>query len=68
MFDCICNVLFAYCSDGFPGKAAQGIITIQAFDFLIARMWNIQMCYNIRGHMNCQLKKILMARKDGRKG
>lgn len=48
MFDCICNVLFAYYSDEFAGKAAQGTIIIQFFDFPMARMWNIQIPYDIQ--------------------
>jgi len=38
MFDHIFNVLFAYYGEGLEGKAAQGIIIIQTFDFLVARM------------------------------
>lgn len=68
MFDCICNVLFAYYSDGFAGKAAQGVIIIQAFDFLMARMWNIQIPHDIRGHMNCQLKTNFNGKKRWKKG
>lgn len=56
MFDHICNVLFAYYSDVFAGKAAQGMIIIQAFDFLMVRMRSIHILPAFHGHMNCQFK------------
>lgn len=65
MFDCICNVLFAYYSDEVAGKIAQGTIIIQVFDYFpMARMWNIQIPHDILGHRNCQLK----INFNGRKG
>lgn len=64
MFDCICNVLFACYSDEFEGKAAEGTIIIQVFDFPMARLWNIQIPHDIWGHRNCQLK----INFNGRKG
>lgn len=67
MFDRISNVLFAYYSDGFSWIAAQGIIIIQALDFLMARMWSIQIPYDIRGHMNCQLKTNFNGKKRWKK-
>lgn len=59
---------FAYYSDGFAGKAGQGIIIIQAFDFLMARVWNTEIIHDIYEHMNCQLKTSFNGKKRWKKG